>query len=80
MIIELTEGVFLDPEKVMLVKVIDEKSCALFLEGANVIDGGITLDYPAEQVAGHVNDAIEEMYSESEPEETDDKVTEPEDE
>ena len=69
MLIELVEGFWVDPERVAVVKATGKKKCALFLEGQSAIDGGFTLDFPAEEVAVHINDGIDDYLDEDESEE-----------
>lgn len=68
MLTQLVTGFWVDPEKVAVVRETDDDGkCVLFLEGQSAVDGGFTLNYPAEQVAQQVNEACDELYSEENP-------------
>lgn len=71
MIIEIVEGVWLDPWSVTVIKKIDEDKCALWTTGQSALEGFV-LEYPADEVAQAVNDARAESDEdeESENEET----------
>jgi len=66
MLIELSEGFFVNPELVAVVKVVDKNKCALFTSGQSAVDGGFTVDYSAEEVAEAVNDACVEAEEDEE--------------
>lgn len=66
MLVEIYEGFFCDPEEVAVVKTTGKDMCAVFTQGQSAMDGGFALPYAAEEVAAHVNDAIENMYEEGE--------------
>lgn len=61
--IELAEGVWIDPWSVTMIKKIDDGKCALWTTGQSALEGFI-LDYSAEQVAEVVNDARNECEEE----------------
>jgi hypothetical protein len=62
-VIELAEGVWIDPWSVTMIKKIDDGKCALWTTGQSALEGFI-LDYSAEQVAEVVNDARNECEEE----------------
>lgn len=57
--IELVEGVWIDPFAVTIIKAISENKCALWTTGQSALEGFV-FDYPASEVAEAVNDAREE--------------------
>lgn len=72
MLTEITHGKWVDPAKVAAVVAIDDESCSVFLDGASILDGGIKIDYPGEEVAQQINDAEVELYGQGESEEEED--------
>ena len=68
--IELSDGIFIAPEHVSLIKKIDEKSCLLFTVGQSALDGHL-LPYDAAEVAEVVNDALENVEYDEDEEESD---------
>jgi hypothetical protein len=71
MIIEILDGVWLNPRSVTVIKKIDENSCALWVRGQSAMDGFV-FDYPVGEVAEAVNDACDETEYEDEDEEESD--------
>ena len=59
--IEILEGVWLNPHSVTVIKAISENKCALWVRGQSAMDGFV-FEYPASEVAEAVNDACEEDY------------------
>lgn len=57
--IEIVEGFYVDPFEVKIVKVINDKSCVLYVTGEGAMDGHV-LPYPADEVVQAVIDAREE--------------------
>ena len=62
MLIELTEGFFVDPDLVAVVKATGKKQCALFTAGQSAVDEGFTVPYSAEEVVEQLNDAVKDLY------------------
>lgn len=69
--IEITDGTWVSPENITLIKTIDKDTCLVFFLGQSALDGHV-IDYPAEEVVELVNDYI---YGEEEPEEEDESAT-----
>ena len=65
--IELSDGIFVAPEHVSLVKKIDENQCLLYTVGQSALDGHV-LPYAASEVAEVVNEALENVEYEDEEE------------
>jgi hypothetical protein len=59
MLIEIVEGVWLDPWSVTYIKRIEDGKCALWTTGQSALEGFV-LDYDAGEVAEAVNDARED--------------------
>jgi len=55
-VIELADGIWIDPWSVTMIKKIDEGKCALWTTGQSALEGFV-LDYDAAEVAEAVNDA-----------------------
>ena len=66
--IELSDGIFIAPEHVSLIKKIDENQCLLYTVGQSAMDGHV-LNYSAAEVAEVVNDALENVEYEDEDDE-----------
>ena len=57
--IELVEGLWLDPWAVTMIKKIEDGKCSLWVTGQSALEGFV-LDYDAAEVAEAVNDARNE--------------------
>ena len=57
--IELAEGIFINPEHVSMVKHIDENQCQLFFVGQSALEGFV-LPYAASQVAEALDDYFDD--------------------
>lgn len=55
--IELGDGIWIAPEHVTLVKEIDDEQCSLFFVGQSALEGHV-IPFPAEDVAGLVNQCL----------------------
>lgn len=55
--IEIADGVFVDPELIAVVKAVGKDKCAIFTPGQSAIDGGFLLDRPAVEVAEGIDSA-----------------------
>ncbi len=62
--IELVEGFWINPDKVTVIKAINDERCALWVKGQGAMDGFI-LEYAAEEVVELLHDAL---YGEDEEE------------
>jgi hypothetical protein len=58
-LIELAEGIWIDPFSVAVIKSADEGSCVLWTRGQSALDGFV-IPYPGEEVAQAINDALED--------------------
>jgi hypothetical protein len=65
--IEILQGVWLDPWSVTVIKKIDDDSCALWTTGQSALEGFV-LEYSAAEVAEAINDARAESESDDEDE------------
>ena len=65
--IEILEGVWLNPHSVTVIKAISENKCALWVRGQSAMDGFV-FEYPASEVAQAIIDACEEVEYEDEEE------------
>lgn len=63
--IELAEGLWIDPFSVTMVKRISENRCVLFTRGQPGTDGHV-LDYGAEEVVEAIEDALNEVEEDGE--------------
>ncbi len=52
--IELDQGFFFEPRRGIVVRAVEDEKCALFLKGANAIDGSFVLNRPAADVAEEI--------------------------
>jgi hypothetical protein len=68
--IELVEGVFVDPYAVTVVKSAGKGKCVFWVTGQSALDG-FHLDYDAEEVAEAVSDACSDEGDEEEDQEED---------
>lgn len=59
-LIEIEEGLFIQPRKVMAVKTIEEDKCAVFMSGQSAVDGSFLVHRDAVDVADDVNSALSE--------------------
>jgi hypothetical protein len=60
MLIQLADGLFVNPDAITVIKATDVDTCALFTAGQSAIDGGFHVPYGAAEVAEHINDACAE--------------------
>jgi hypothetical protein len=56
--IEVQDGLFIEPRHVIAVKAISEKKCLVFFKGNSALDG-FTVDKPALEVADRVEEEME---------------------
>lgn len=56
-LVELIEGIWVDPWDIKLVKKIDDQKCAFWLSGQSALDGAFTIDYSAEDLVQLIQDA-----------------------
>lgn len=61
--IELAEGIWIDPFSVAVIKSADEGSCVLWTRGQSALDGHI-IPYSGEDVSQAINDALEDSGEE----------------
>lgn len=67
--IELAEGLWIDPFSVVMIKKIDENQCGLWTTGQSALEGHV-LPYSAEEVVEAIEDACsDEVDEEVDPEE-----------
>ena len=59
--IEIVDGVFVNPRKVAVIKEVDKDKCALFTSGQSAVDGGFLIDRPAIEVAEEIANELEEQ-------------------
>lgn len=57
-LIEVEEGLFIQPCKVMVVKATEEGKCAVFMSGQSAVDGSFIVHRDAVDVADDVNEAL----------------------
>ena len=65
--IEIIEGIWLDPWSVTMIKRISDGKCALWTTGQSALEGFV-LDYDADEVAEAINDARNDSDEEQEEE------------
>ena len=70
--IELVEGVWLDPWSVTLIKKISDGKCALWTTGQSALEGFV-LDYDAGEVAEAVIDARNESEDDTDDDQDEDE-------
>lgn len=58
--IELTEGVFVQPSLVAIIKSAGDGKCSVFTAGQSATDGGFLIDEEAIDVAEKIDDALDE--------------------
>ncbi len=58
--IEIADGVFVQPSLVALVREVGDNKCALFTAGQSATDGGFLIDKDAVDVAEKLDDALDE--------------------
>ena len=56
--IEIADGLFIEPGHVAVVKRLEEGKCALFVVGQSALDGGFLLDREAEDVCDEIDAAL----------------------
>lgn len=66
--IEIIEGIWLDPWSVTMIKRISDGKCALWTTGQSALEGFV-LDYDADEVAEAINDARNDSDEEERQEE-----------
>ena len=57
--IEIIEGVWVDPRHVAVVKRVGDDKCALFTSGQSAVDGGFLIERSAEEVVDEIEWAME---------------------
>lgn len=63
---EITDGLFVDPWKVVAVKRVGEGRCAVFFDGQSAMDGGFLIEEDALKIATDILEAREEFDEEPE--------------
>ena len=59
--IEIDDGLFLEPRCGIVIKAIEEGKCALFLPGQSAIDGGFLLNRVAAELAEEIADELDDQ-------------------
>lgn len=57
MLIEIVDGLWVDPEDVKVIKAVDDGQCAFWVTGQSAMDGFV-IPYPAEELVEAIHDAI----------------------
>lgn len=60
-LIEISDGLFIQPGKVIAVKAHgeDAESCTVFMSGQSAVDGGFLIDRDFDEVVEDIQDALE---------------------
>jgi hypothetical protein len=58
--IELVDGVFVQPEKVALIRALGTGKCAVFTDGQSAVDGGFLIEMEAVDAADKIDEALED--------------------
>lgn len=62
--IELTDGLFVNPKLVAVVKSVSDDQCAIFTPGQSATDGGFLVNRPGLEVAEIIDDEDDEKEDE----------------
>ena len=71
-LIELVEGIWIDPWEIKVVKSISDSKSAFWVTGQSAMDGFV-LDYPADEVVQAIEDAREKADEMTEDDEIEDQ-------